>query len=446
MKLKHHWGRLAVAGLLIGSAAACGDDDPNPIAPPTIGAALVTGTISQDRTLRSDTVYTLQGAVRVESGATLTIEPGTVIQGDADVSPTFLLIQQGGMINAVGTADRPIVFTSSRPAGQRRRGDWGGVVLNGRAPCNFGPTCEGEGPVGTYGGDQPNDNSGHLSYVRIEYVGQVFTADNELNGLTLNGVGSGTQIDHIQVHYGLDDGIEFFGGNVNVKYAIVTGAEDDSFDYSTGWQGKGQFWLAQQDPQIGDKGFEVDGNEDVFTAEPVTNPQIYNVTLIGKGPGGNTSSEVSGSGVQLRRGTAGKVYNGIVLGFITGLDIDDAATVDHCLNGTLMMANTIFSDLSGQLLDSDDDDKSTDGDQQYESTCTAQSGWTAIEQISGPVLADPYSQSAPDFRPVSGSAALSTAVATPPNDGFFTTDVDYLGAVAPSGTPWYQGWITTAVN
>ncbi|WP_419940424.1 hypothetical protein [Candidatus Palauibacter sp.] len=158
----------------------------------------------------------------------------------------------------------------------------GGVVLNGRSNCNFpSDECVGEGNSGPYGGTITDDDSGQLSYVRIEYGGLEVSFGNELNGLTLNGVGSGTQLDHIQSHYGSDDGIELFGGTVDLKYAYVTGASDDSFDYSTGWQGRGQFWAAQQDPHDADNGFEVDGNEENFDAEPFTDPDIYNVTLVG---------------------------------------------------------------------------------------------------------------------------------------------------------------------
>lgn len=437
MRMERKFGRIALAALLIGGAAACGDDNPSgPDIEP--GFATLSGVISANRTLSPDTTYTLQGQVTVPDGVTLTIEPGTRILGDANTQTTFLLIQQGGKIDAQGTAERPIVFTSSREPGQRRRGDWGGVVLNGRAPCNFGATCQGEGPVGTYGGNNPDDNSGRLEYVRIEYVGQVFSANNELNGLTLNGVGRGTTINHIQVHFGLDDGIEWFGGTVNVKYALVTGAEDDSFDYSTGWSGKGQFWIVQQDPQIGDKGWEVDGNEENAELQPFTNPQIYNVTIIGKGPGGNTATTVSPAGIQLRRGTAGKIYNGIVLGFQNGLDIDDPATVDRCQAGLLVLSNTIFGDIPGQMFDPDADS--------FEQTCASQAGWTALQSVSGQVLTAPYDLNNPNFQPVTGSPALTAPVASPPSGDAFFSSVNYLGAVAATGTPWYQGWITTAQN
>jgi hypothetical protein len=427
--------RLALAALLAGGLAAC-EDDNGGVGPTPRGEAVIQGTIGANRTLVNDTTYTLRGQVVVPAGVTLTIEPGTTILGDADVPTTFLLVRPGGKLEAAGTAENPIVFTSSRPAGQRKRGDWGGVVLAGNAPANC-ENCQGEGPVGSYGGSNPDDDSGTLRYVRIEYVGQVFSANNELNGLTLYGVGRATEISHVQVHFGLDDGIEFFGGTVNLKHAVVTGAEDDSFDYSTGWTGKGQFWLLQQDPTIGDRGWEVDGNEDNFQAQPFTSPQIYNMTLVGKGPGGSTATTVSPAGMQHRRGTAGIVRNGIVLGFVNGLDIDDQATVDRCTAGLLVVSNVIFGDVSGQLFDADADT--------FEQTCASQAGWGNLTAVTGQVLTAPYNLTAPDFRPVAGSPALTSPVAAPPADGFFT-NVNYLGAVAPTGTPWYQGWTTFAQN
>lgn len=441
MRFKHsRFAQVATVALLAGTVAACGDDN-NPVDPsrPQPGNATITGTISANRTLYADTTYTLQGTVLVPAGVTLTVQPGTTILGDANTPTTFLLVRPGGKLMADGTADRPIVFTSSRAAGSRQRGDWGGVVLVGSAPANCS-NCQGEGPVGSYGGTNPDDNSGVLRYVRIEYVGQVFTADNELNGLTLYGVGRGTTIDHVQVHYGLDDGIELFGGTVNIKYALVTGAEDDSFDYSTGWSGKGQFWLAQQDPNIGDKGFEVDGNEDSYAAQPYTNPQIYNFTLVGKGPAGNAASTVSPDALHLRRGTAGKVYNGVVVGWANGLDIDDQDTVNRCQEGMMTVSNVLFTDISGELYEPE-----VSKPDEFEAACLGQPATHQLSSVAGPLLVAPYERATPNFQPVAGSAVLTAQVAAPPTDGFFSP-VNYLGAVAPTGTPWYTGWTTFAAN
>ncbi len=393
----------------------------------------ISGTISAERTLSADTVYTLEGIVTVDSLATLTIEPGTLILGSTQIAPSALIVRRGGKLIAEGTADAPIIFTSEKPAGSRSRGDWGGVVINGMSDCNFpADQCVGEGSSGPYGGNVPDDDSGVLKYVRIEFAGYEVSFGNELNGLTLNGVGSGTTIDYVQSHMGSDDGIEFFGGTVNVKHAVVTGASDDSFDYSTGWSGKGQFWIALQDPDDADNGFEVDGNEENYAATPLTSPTLYNVTLVGKASGTGTAGE-STRGMIHRRGTAGMLYNFIVLGFETGLDIDNAETYAHCAAGDLVIANSIFH-AADALLDGDADD---------ETTCTGLPAWGITD--TDPGLADPFDWAAPDFRPTAGAAALSGA-ATPPDDGFFDTTATFIGAVGAGDGPWYAGWTTFAQN
>jgi hypothetical protein len=415
---------------------AVGEDDTESSDPVqvTTGTTL-SGTLTADRSLSADTVYFLTGVVTVEDGATLTIEPGTLILGNAAVQPTALIIKQGGMIDARGTADAPIVFTSSRPAGSRNRGDWGGVVINGFAQCNFPDQddCIAEGFAAAYGGTVNDDNSGTMRYVRIEFAGYEVSLGNELNLLTMNGVGSGTTLEYIQVHQGLDDGFEWFGGTVDLKYGLVTGASDDSFDYSTGWQGRGQFWIALQDPNDADNGFEVDNNDPDTNATPRTDPLIYNVTLVGKGPAGGTAGE-STHGLLLRLGTAGEIYNAIVMGFGTaGLDIDSDDTEAQCVDDELVVANSIFFE-NAEYLDPDGDT--------HEATCAAQAGWTTL-LTSDPELGDPYNWDAPNLQPAAGSPAADPGnAATPPATWF--TAADYIGAVDPeaTGTLWYEGWTT----
>lgn len=396
-----------------------------------LAEAVISGTLPADRTLHADTTYYLQGVVTVPEGLTLSIEPGTLILGDVSFQPTALVIQQGGVIDAQGTADEPIVFTSSNPVGSRSRGDWGGVVLNGRSICNFpdADDCVAEGFPASYGGDVLDDNSGTLRYVRVEFAGYEVSLGNELNALTLNGVGSGTTLEYIQTHQGLDDGFEWFGGTVDLKYAVASGISDDSFDYSTGWQGRGQFWIALQDPNDADNGFEVDNNN-AEDATPRTNPTIYNVTLVGKGETG-TAGE-STHGLLFRLGTAGEVRNVIVTGFEDGLDIDNASTHTQCLDGSLVLSNSI---LFGNVNDMDDDADT------YEAACAAQPGWNTILN-DDPVLGDPFNWDAPNFVPQSGSPAAVAANAATPSDPWFT-DVDYIGAVDPDATTlWYEGWTT----
>lgn len=385
------------------------------------------------RTLAKDTTYVISGTVTVDSGAVLTIPAGTRLVGDTVARPSSLVIRRGARIIANGTAAEPIVFTSQKQAGSRARGDWGGLVINGRSNCNFTLPCSGEGSSGTYGGNVPADSSGVLRYVRIEYAGYEVSPNNELNGLTLNGVGSKTVIENVQVHFGNDDGIEWFGGTVNVKYALVTGADDDQFDYSTGWQGKGQFWIAQTDTTRGDKGFEVDNNETTFTAQPYTDPTIYNVTLIGRS--GRGAANLTAAGLHLRRGTRGKLVNAIVTGFNSALDIDDQITADNCTGGTLLVSNSIFFGNTN----TDDPDGDT-----FEAACRGAAGWSLTAAAANPLNAAATNLDAPNFTPAS-AAAVAGAAAVPPGDAFFTA-VDFIGAVAPSGTPWYQGWTTFARN
>ena len=393
----------------------------------------LTGTISGTRTLTSDSVYVLKGIVTVDDGGELHIPAGTMLIGDVATQPTALIVRTGGKIFSEGTADDPVVFTSGSPEGERRAGDWGGVVINGLSLCNFpADQCIGEGSSGTYGGDDEDDDSGVMTYTRIEFAGFEVSFGNEINALTLNGVGRGTEIHHVQTNVGLDDGIEFFGGTVDLKYALVTNASDDSFDYSTGWQGRGQFWIAQQNPNDADNGFEVDGNEDDYTAEPFTDPVIYNVTLVGNGPGG-TGGEKSDIGLLLRRGAGGVIYNAVVMGFgDQALDVDNSET----LRQGLELRNSVFADNRESF--------STDDDGIDEEDWFHTSGW-GNRVVDDAELADAYDRSAPDFTPAPGSPLL-TGAATPPNDGFFTA-ADFVGAADPSGNDkWWEGWTSFVQN
>lgn len=399
----------------------------------------LSGQITSDVTLDASITYTIAGVVTVEDGGSLTLPAGTLLEGSVDIRPSALMVRTGGRIFSNGTENDPVVFTSSAPEGSRERGDWGGVVINGLSICNFpADECVGEGASGPYGGSQLDDDSGSMTYTRIEFAGFEVSFGNELNALTLNGVGSGTTLEHIQTHYGSDDGFEFFGGTVDLKWAIATGISDDSFDYSTGWQGRGQFWIAQQDPDDADNGFEVDGNEDDFDATPLTDPTIYNVTLVGKGENGvgGTAGE-SVDGLRLRRGTGGDIFNAIVIGFGgSGVDVDNAETV-----GRYTVQNTIIA-LNGGDGDIDAD---SDGFQVAVDTTTAWKNMVGTD----PLLVDAFNRTAPDFRPDTGSPALASAGngATPPDDGFFDITATYIGAVDPeAATQWFEGWITLAQN
>ena len=197
----------------------------------------------------------------VRAGATLNIAAGTRVIGESGSVGT-LIVDRGGRLNAIGTAAAPIVFTSDQPIGQRGRGDWGGIIINGRAPVNFGSgEAAGEGDTGVYGGNDPNDNSGTLQYVRVEFSGVEFSPDNELNGIAFQAVGRGTVVHHVQAHMSRDDALEWFGGTVDGKYLVMSNAADDALDWTFGWNGRVQFAAITQRGDDADNGIEADNND-----------------------------------------------------------------------------------------------------------------------------------------------------------------------------------------
>jgi hypothetical protein len=308
----------------------------------------IQGTITTNQVWPSGCDTFIDGTVLVGNNAVVTIQAGATVKGrkaSFDASPSALIFTRGTKINAAGTEALPIVMTSDQTAGSRAKADWAGVTLLGSAPVNF-PGGEGgcEGlPPGTcnFGGTEPNDSSGQVRYTRIEFSGAELGTDNELNVFTLNGIGRGTTVEFVQANVGDDDGIEWFGGTVDAKYLVATSALDDTFDWQIGYTGSVQFGLGYQNVAIqettGHNGIEADNNEFGFTNIPVSNPDFCNVTLIGATRQGGA---LSGSGANLRRGTAGKVGNAIMMDFTSaGLDLDDAATVNHgCVNSTTLNA------------------------------------------------------------------------------------------------------------
>jgi hypothetical protein len=303
--------------------------------PPTeISAPITTNT-----TWNANTKYILKGNIYVTSGATLTIEPGTVILGDK-VTKGALIISRGGKIMAAGTAAKPIIFSSSAPKNFRNYGDWGGLVLLGKAQNNQSADQKIEGisaatgDNGLYGGTADDDNSGVLQYVRIEFAGIALSTDNELNGLTFGSVGSGTTVDHIQVSYSGDDSYEWFGGTVNTNHLIAYRGWDDEFDTDFGYRGKNQFLVSFRDPNMADKsgsnGFESDNNAAGDTKIPRTAAVFTNVTFFGPYMYANTKATSSSDatpilnpanvnsnykrGAHIRRNSALQVYNCVFAG------------------------------------------------------------------------------------------------------------------------------------
>lgn len=310
-------------------------DEKNPDPDPTPDATGLTGTISEDMTISEDVF--LEGAVTVEDGVTLKINKGVTIVAKAN-DLSYLLIKQGGKLIAEGTADEPIVFTAT----SQEAGAWGGLHICGKAPINSGATGLSEIGNATYGGDDDGDSSGSLKFVRVEYSGTILDAEHEANGISFYGVGKGTTVDNIEVYIGADDGIEFFGGTVEISHVKVYGVGDDSFDWTEGWSGKGQYLTAIQTPG-GDRGIEGDNLGSDNTATPFANPTLSQVTLIGDGEG-------EGYGMKLREGTKGKIYNFIVSGFDKrSIHVEHDQTLLNVVDGSLVAdygyVNEVVSDL-----------------------------------------------------------------------------------------------------
>jgi hypothetical protein len=310
---------------------------------------IIKGEITTTQTLSADTSYILVGFVYVTSGGKIVIPAGTIIKGDKATQGS-LIVEPGGMIDAQGTKDKPIVFTSAQAVGARTYGDWGGIVLCGNAPVNTikgttKPQIEG-GPRTTYGGDKVDDNSGILKFVRIEFGGYPFQPDKEINGLTLAGVGNGTTIDYIQVSYCGDDSYEWFGGTVNAKHLIAFRGQDDEFDTDNGWVGKVQFALGIRDFRkadiSGSNGFESDNDASGSTNGPLTQGIFSNVSCFGPYDS-ITRANVTGDfkrAMHLRRNTALSIYNSVFAGWPIGLIIDEDKAYANATSGKLVIKNT----------------------------------------------------------------------------------------------------------
>nr|WP_293837792.1 IPT/TIG domain-containing protein [uncultured Arsenicibacter sp.] len=429
----------------------------------------VQGAITANTTWSAKNVYKILGFVYVRNGVTLTIEKGTIIKGapkEEDPAASgkggTLIVQPGGKLTAIGTADQPIVFTSSKAIGQRNYGDWGGIVLIGKAPINQpgATTFEGgiEGTTGTY--NEPTDNSGTLQYVRIEFGGIALTnaSNSEINGLTLYGVGSATTIDHIQVSYSGDDSYEWFGGTVNAKYLVAFRGWDDDWDTDWGFSGKVQYAVSLRDPEVADQsasnGFESDNF--TGTGEPATGPNaglpltaavfanVSNFVFSGtpstatvKGSGGYQSA------MHLRRNTSISIYNSLFVGYPEGLRLDGTAT------GTLANINSGALDLKGIVLANVGTASTTavrgasaitnQQAQDYFNAAARKNQLVASADIATLLLnAASFNLTAPNFLPQTGSPLLTGAVWEGKGaDSFFTKET-FRGAFGT--TNWTTGW------
>lgn len=421
---------------------------------------VLSGTIDGDLTLAKDT-YTLKGYVYVNNGATLTIAPGTIIKSDISQKGA-LIVERGSMLIADGTVTDPIVFTSGKPSGERAPGDWGGIILLGKAPTNRptspAPIIEG-GVNRPYGGTDAADNSGTLRYVRIEFSGIAAEPGSEINGLTLGGVGSGTTLENIQVSFGADDAYEFFGGTVNAKNLVAYGTYDDDYDFDFGYSGKIQFAVSLRDkPSDTDQanGIECDNDGTGSTAGPITNPQLSNLTLIG--PYDTTGSSANhGFSNRWRRSTHFALVNSILLGHRkAGFSMESAGTtVDYLTSGLSTFKNNIIAVYTKPVLVDSAGARAVVSHSYPDNPMTADDRSAMIAEAIALVrakvetdgnqildsrdavqLTAPFNFTAPNFLPAGGSPAL-TGADFAGMDSFFTT-VTYKGAFGP--TDWTAGW------
>ena len=405
--MKKNW-KFATMALIAGVslfATSCSSDE-DPVNNPGDGGEdtyVLDSDITENVTLETGKTYTLNGGVHVKSGATLTIQPGVTIVAQHDETVDYILIEQGAKIDAQGTAAQPIVMTSEK----KEAGAWGGLHICGYAHTNNG---SGKSEIGNapYGGNNDADNSGTLKYIRLEYTGYAFDEEHEANGVSFYGVGNGTTVEHLQAYQGSDDGFEFFGGSVNVKYMVVTSCSDDSFDWTEGWNGKAQFLVAYQEGESSlgyacDCLMECDNNGTNNAATPVAHPTIANATLIGNGG--------DAQGVRLRAGTQVELYNTIITGKGKPLTVETNETENALKDGTSKLE---YVAISGEL-------------------SSKQGIYTNADFLhsTGNLTNQEFSWTGKYVGTLDGGKDLSA-------DSFFTK-TDYKGAVK-SGDDWTSGW------
>lgn len=402
------------------------DNSPKP-------ATVLEGDILENKTLTSDRVWVLKGFVVVKNNSVLTIQPGTVIKG-AIGQKSALVIAQGSKIMADGTAQNPIVFTSAKEPGSRAPGDWGGIMLIGNAPTNRSVAIPVEGGIGiTYGtGQAPNDNSGIMRYVRIEYAG-IGTNDSEINALTLYSVGSGTVLENIQTSYANDDAYEFFGGTVNAKNLIAFATADDDFDFDFGYTGHIQFAVSLRMPNFVDavdagNGIECDNDKDGSDFQPITRPVLSNFTIIGPNNAAGTAS-LHNWGNRWRRGTQFVFNNSIILGSQKGgFSIESDKTANFYKNGQSEFKNNLVAPYVNPFISNSA--AFTAADMNTKSTAN---GCVTLSPAAV-LLTSPFTLAAPDFLPANGSPALQGVFA--PTTGAST--VTYRGAFG--AVNWTSVW------
>lgn len=446
---------------LLGVACKKSDDKPNPAGggggggTDTATNVFIRGIVSADQHWVKGKTYHLRGYVYVNNNATITIDPGTKIVSNRD-SAGVLVIYRTAKINATGTAAEPIVFTSGES--DPKAGDLGGVILAGQAKGNNNhQAIEGgvDPAFSVFGGTNDADNSGTLKYVRIEYAGKAVNPGDEVNGLSLYGVGSGTTIDYVQVVKGLDDAFEFFGGTVNARHLIAYNCADDDFDMDDGYTGNIQFAISVKRPDFtDDKGvtgdlsnnFEVDNvnpaNGLSYGRTPITFPTLSNFTAVGPNNAAGTKADY-GYGMRWRRGCKFILANSIVMGGQkAGLDVEQDSTALYYSRGTSKFYNSFLHavnnpfQVGGLSISPAVLDAAT-----LQTITTTTNGSVLYANAADIKLTDPFNNASPNLKPASGSPALTTAAKfdlDKLNVSFFEK-VTYIGALDASND-WTAGW------
>lgn len=424
---------------------------------------ILSGKITSNLTLKANNIYKLRGLVYVTNGATLTIEPGTKIVGEADKNGA-LIITRGSKIMAEGTASNPIIFTSEKPS--PKRGDWAGLVILGAAPTNASfngqaGVGEIEGGInntegmGLYGGTNAADNSGVLKYVRVEYAGYAFLPDKEINGITFGGVGSGTTVDYVQVSYANDDSFEWFGGTVNCSHLIAYKGLDDDFDTDNGFAGKVQFGIAVRDSQVADvsgsNAFESDNDANGSSLTPKTSATFSNMTIIGPINSSSTSTNVGTinslfqNALQIRRNSSISVFNSVFTGYPVGLFIDatkGTPTDNNIGNSSLAFQNNILAGTVTPLKFGASTSSPTAFTLADLTTWYTANGNSTLTYTADVKLTNAWAPAGttPNFSPASGSPLLTGGVFTNTKLTSWFTPVTYRGAVKDGTDTWYAGW------
>jgi hypothetical protein len=428
---------LMLAGTVV--LSSCSKDDSGDDTTPVSGnKVILQGNITTNTVLKAQDTVILKGYVYVVDGASITFEAGTIVKSDV-TEKGALIIERGAKIYANGTANSPVVFTSGKEAGNRAPGDWGGIILLGKATTNRSTEPTIEGGVGRpYGGNDDNDNSGSMTYVRIEYAGIAAQPGSEINGLTFGGVGRGTVIDNIQVVYANDDAYEFFGGTVNAKHLIAYATADDDFDFDFGYRGKIQYAISFRDPSFVDggdagNGIECDNDGSASDAQPYTKPVLSNFTFVGPNGAANTAANHNYAN-RWRRNTRFELHNSLLLGYAkAGFCVDGAGTATAFNNGESMFKNNLVHAMTKPFL-------SRDNSVFTDSTLTAKGltdGNVLLTSSANAQLSNIANLNAPNFMPATGSPALSGAVFTGLDATFFSTTT-FRGAMG--NTDWTQGW------